>query len=364
MELKETQSDLLQHDERFAEFLGSSFDASQFASKALSNKKTTPQEEIDALQSAIVSIEEQIQRLALEHREELLDNTAQLNVSGTSLHRLMLSVRSLQSVAARICAEVNEPYGKLCLKTQQLRNLYKTINLLRQTIHQIKITQRLKTEMEGDKQDILDLSKIARLIAEANTLNQETDLCGIHVCEDNNRFVEKAFKDVKDKLMCLLQSGMESQSQAEIGGALQALHNMQELQAAVITRVRDMAGKVAHSFSCSLDAKKLSAHADNAGSFTSLLPNNAVQNLMWDQLKNSLDEFWEATISCWHLQKVLLKKKDPISHKSFIDLIGSEAGRILPLHEFWYAYLNLSPLFHHLTLRMPVVMIHDDAGRA
>ena len=54
---------------------------------------------------------------------ELIAQAARLHESEAALQRIALSVRSLQSVAARVRAEVAEPYTQILGKSVQLRNL-------------------------------------------------------------------------------------------------------------------------------------------------------------------------------------------------------------------------------------------------
>jgi len=63
------------------------------------------------------------------------------------VQRIGLSVRSLQMVAARVRAEVAEPYAQIATRTRQLRNLQATVDLLRHVIHRLKLVQKLRQQM-------------------------------------------------------------------------------------------------------------------------------------------------------------------------------------------------------------------------
>lgn len=43
-----------------------------------------------------------------------------------------------------------------------------------------------------------------------------------------------------------------------------------------------------------------------------------------------------STIEVWHLQRVLAKKRDPLSHALFLDVVAPKEGDPLPLDRFWW----------------------------
>lgn len=291
---------------------------------------TSPQEEINKLQSSITTLENQIKSLALDNRDLLLDETNRFKESSKEFQKLFLSIRSLQSVAARVKAEVSEPYKKLSVKTVQLANIYDTVDLLRQTTNQIKLVKKIQGELDSKDLDLLDLSKVARLLAEASVLCEDANLRGIRVCDANTRFVIDSKSFVLEKIFTVLEAGLAGQNQADIGGALQALYNLQELVPSLENVIETTVQKVKRVFMNAMDAKKLSAlSAMGAPSFTQI-SSQASNKALWEQIGHAMGTLKEALLSMWCVQKVLMKKKDPLSHTKFIDLID-----IRPFDSFW-----------------------------
>lgn len=93
----------------------------------------------------------------------------------------------------------------------------------------IKLVKKIQSELDSEDLDLLDLSKVARLLSEAMVLCNDANLDGIRVCDENTRFVNNSKSFVHDKILIVLEAGIESKNQADIGGALQALYNLQEL---------------------------------------------------------------------------------------------------------------------------------------
>ncbi len=53
-------------------------------------------------------------------------------------------------------------------------------------------------------------------------------------------------------------------------------------------------------------------------------------------LRQAFDALHSAAVAVWHLQRVLAKKRDPLSHTLFLDALES-AGADTPLEHFWCA---------------------------
>lgn len=44
-----------------------------------------------------------------------------------------------------------------------------------------------------------------------------------------------------------------------------------------------------------------------------------------------MDQLLQSAVSIWHLQRVMAKKRDPLTHVLFLDSHGA-----FPLSQFWY----------------------------
>lgn len=58
------------------------------------------------------------------------------------------------------------------------------------------------------------------------------------------------------------------------------------------------------------------------------------QEALWQQLAAFTDQLHKASVAVWHLQRVLAKKRDPLSHVLFLESLAEE-GAPLPLVHFW-----------------------------
>lgn len=151
-----TAVDMIHSDPRFRAFLEDNFDASSFASRALAETHTTADQQTEFLQQGIQLLDSQLRSEVASRQDELISQASKLQETETSLQRITLSVRSLQSVAARVRAEVSDPYKQILSKSVQLQNLQRTVDLLRHAIHRIKLVQKLRTQMGIENAGELD----------------------------------------------------------------------------------------------------------------------------------------------------------------------------------------------------------------
>ena len=137
-------------DPRFQPFLAEDFDPSAFASRALAQAQSTAQEQAEALQSGIQLLDAQLRHEVLRRRDELVGQASRLGEAEASVQRIALSVRSLQAVAARVRADVGEPYAQIAERTRQLANVQRTVELLRHLTHRLRLMQRLRVQMAAE----------------------------------------------------------------------------------------------------------------------------------------------------------------------------------------------------------------------
>lgn len=340
----------------FRPFLSDSFDPASFASRSLSETHTTAAAQTEALQSGAAALDGALRALVLRHQDELVSQTARLAEAEAAVQRIGLSVRSLQMVAARVHAEVSEPYSQIAARTRQLRNLQATVDLLRHVIHRLKLVAKLRQQMGGaDGAGTLEVAKAAKLLSEIAAVDGEADMSGVEAVEADAEFLQTASAVVRSQTEAALKSGLECLSQADVGSALQVLFNLGELQQGVLQLADQATSSFLRDFQAALDPRKLSAGsvaAKGAGMGGSSKaggggmgvgmgghgpPGSAakVADLLWEKLGGALEQMQRSAVEVWHLQRVLAKKRDPLSHTLFLDGVAPQDSDPLPLERFW-----------------------------
>ena len=63
--------------------------------------------------------------------------------------------------------------------------------------------------------------------------------------------------------------------------------------------------------------------------------NPLAQEGLWQGLSLFFDQLLQSATAVWHLQRVLAKKRDPLTHVLFLDTLKADQQG-LPLTQFWY----------------------------
>jgi hypothetical protein len=264
----------------------------------------------------------------------------------------------------RVRVEIAEPHRQIAARTRQLAALSATVELLHTLIRFLKLTAKLRESLGGPG---ADLAKAAKTLSEIGTLRAEADLAGVAVVDAELPFLARAAADVRAEAAASLQRGLESLSQSEVGAALQVLANLGELGAHTERTVAAYAKRAAAAAADALDATKLSAAAAAAAAAggsgagaagvagrAGAPPTGArAADALWARLDAGLDKVAACAAAVWHLQRVLAKKRDPVTHALFLDevapptsgaggaagggVVASSAAAALPFDRFWVA---------------------------
>ncbi|GIL71669.1 hypothetical protein Vretimale_885 [Volvox reticuliferus] len=342
--------DLLQLP-RFSPFLPTYFNVAEFTSKVLGGSHTTASAQSEQLRDGVHQLETALSGEVVTRNKELLNHVRRMLDAENSVRDVVLSVESLQSAVRRIRAEVAGPYEQIKHKTQQLCNIHATVDILRHVIHRLKLAQKLRAQLNVPAAQ-LDLAKAAKLITDIRAVDAEVDLSGIDAVAADAEFLESARKSVHEQAEAALIEGVESLSQARVGSALQVIFNLNELQQAVSALLSRHLHEIDKALRNALDSRHLAAQAaagpGTAGPGSGLGVAAGVatgpagrggaapgaQDRMWQALRDVLDQVSSSTVAVWHLQRVVAKKRDPLSHVCFLDVLVGP-GEPLLVVRFW-----------------------------
>lgn len=121
-------------------------------------------------------------------------------------------VESLRASVQRVRNEIADPYKQIKLKTRQLAALHGTVELLRYVIRVLKLTGKLREQLEG-KSGRLDLAKAAQLYSEIDGIRKEADLGGVEAVEAEMGWLSEVGQRIRTEAMKSLEAGMESLNQ-------------------------------------------------------------------------------------------------------------------------------------------------------
>ena len=335
-------------------FLADDFDAVTYASESLTAR--TSKTVLPALDAGIKSLNAALRGTVTSHYDELLQQLGGIDESERVLEIVRDGVHNLQRSMGKVRVEIVEPHEVVAAKTKQLENLTRTVETLHRVIRTLKLTGRLKDSLGASGGDDAeggaavphsatsgDLAKAAKMLADASELEREgvvedqeaSALAGIEVIDRDARWLERAGKDVRSRATQALNAGMDATSQAEVGAALQVFHNLGELDRATDAVIARLANDAVDVFREALDPRELAramgggvsaserAGGVGVGGGRGIWPPAGQEHrwaeALWQRLGAACERAKAAGMGAWHLQRVLAKKRDPISHALFLD---------------------------------------------
>ncbi|XP_026218368.1 conserved oligomeric Golgi complex subunit 5 isoform X2 [Anabas testudineus] len=185
-------------------------------------------------------------------------------------------------------------------------------------------------------------------------LSQGVDLSGIEVIENDLLLISRARLEVENQAKRLLEQGMEIQNPTQVGTALQVFYNLGSLTETISSVVGGYRTTIQDNITSALDIKGLTQPTNPRGApGRAVLPTPgntaAFRAALWTNLEKLMDQICAACTQVQHLQKVLMKKRDPVTHVCFIDEIIKD-GQPDILYTFWTDVTNtLSEEFHKAT---------------
>lgn len=168
---------------------------------------------------------------------------------------------------------------------------------------------------------------IANLSCLCVLLGQEVDLSGINILESDSEFLKTTAQRVQFHADTILRQGLESLNQADVGNALQVYFNLDELSPAVSSLMARGISGIEHKAKQALDLRHAltGAAGGNSGGW---------QEIFWTRVRDLTAEMEKSVVSTWHLQQVLRKKKDPISHVLLLDVVVNDSQETV-LSDYW-----------------------------
>ncbi|XP_076469307.1 conserved oligomeric Golgi complex subunit 5-like [Babylonia areolata] len=330
---------LINNDDVFKQFLSEDFDVKDHANKVIQGMAIA--EQLGKLAEGISLLDKEIHTQIVSHHEDLLSQATSVETLEGVLQMMQTRIQSLLSAMDRIRAKVSEPYTKILARTTQLRHLHETCDLLRRIIRIMYLTKRLRTQLQGGAREI---TKAAQSLNELDYVCEGVDLSGVEVIEADRRFIKQAHKDVESQAQKMLEQGMETQNQTQVATSLQVFHNLAVLSG-VVERVVNTCYQTLHrNVRTCLDVTALAQQQaftparGGPGRAAMPAPGNtaAMRASLWTSMEKLMDSIYSACAQVQHLQKVLAKKRDPVTHICFIDeLAKHRQGNVNIVQEFW-----------------------------
>ncbi|XP_023494656.2 conserved oligomeric Golgi complex subunit 5 isoform X3 [Equus caballus] len=330
-----TVRELLQ-DECYSAFLNEDFDVKTYTSQSI--HQAVIAEQLAKLAQGISQLDKELHLQVVARHEDLLAQATGIESLEGVLQLMQTRIGALQGALDRMKAKIVEPYNKIVARTAQLARLQVACDLLRRIIRILYLSKRLQGQLQGGSREI---TKAAQSLNELDYLSQGRDLSGIEVIENDLLFIARARLEVENQAKRLLEQGVETQNPTQVGTALQVFHNLGTLKDTITSVVDGYRAALEENISSALDIRVLTQPSQSAvrggpGRSTMPTPGNtaAFRASLWTNMEKLVDHICTVCGQVQHLQKILAKKRDPVSHICFIEEIVKD-GQPEILYTFW-----------------------------
>ncbi|XP_033119679.1 conserved oligomeric Golgi complex subunit 5-like [Anneissia japonica] len=322
----------MNEDETFRDFLQDDFDVKAHTNHVMQTMAISDQ--LSKLAEGISLLDKELHSQVAAHHSDLLSQATGIETLDGVLQMMHTRIQALQAAVDRIKSKLVEPYNKVVARTAQLRRLQETCDLLRRIIRILYLSKRLHGQLQGGAREI---TKAAQSLNELDYLYHGIDLSGIEVIEEDTLFIKKARKNVDSQAQRMLEQGMETHNQTQVATALQVFHNLGCLKETVNKVVEGCKETLQKNIQDALNVKSTQSQTKSGPGRASMpLPGNtaAFRATLWTNLEKLMDQIYSACGQVQHLQKVLSKKRDPVTHICFIEELQKDNQASI-LQSFW-----------------------------
>ncbi|XP_041058299.1 conserved oligomeric Golgi complex subunit 5 isoform X2 [Carcharodon carcharias] len=319
----------------YTDFLKEEFDVKTYTAQSIHQAVIV--EQLAKLAQGISQLDKELHIQVVARHENLLAQATGIESLEGVLQMMQTRIAALQCTVDRIRGKIVDPYNKIVARTAQLARLQAACDLLRRIIRILYLSKRLQGQLQGGSREI---TKAAQSLNELDYLSQGIDLSGIEVIENDLLFISRARLEVENQAKRLLEQGMETQNPTQVGTALQVFYNLGTLKETIKSVVDGYQVSLEDTISSALDIKMLTqpiqATSRGPGRATMPTPGNtpAFRAALWTNMEKLMDQICAACGQVQHLQKVLTKKRDPVTHVCFIDEITKDSQADI-LYAFW-----------------------------
>uniref|UniRef100_A0A3Q1F9P7 Conserved oligomeric Golgi complex subunit 5 n=1 Tax=Acanthochromis polyacanthus TaxID=80966 RepID=A0A3Q1F9P7_9TELE len=335
--------------ECYADFLAEDFDVKTYTAQAIHHAVIA--EQLAKLAQGISQLDKELHSQVVARHEDLLAQATGIESLEGVLQMMQTRISALQAAVDRIRTKIVDPYNKIVARITQLARLQVACDLLRRIIRILYLSKRLQGQLQGGSREI---TKAAQSLNELDYLSQGVDLSSIEVIENDLLLISRARLEVENQAKRLLEQGMEIQNPTQVGTALQVFYNLGSLRDTISAVVGGYRTAIQDNITSAIDIKGLTQPVSSRGApGRAVLPTPgntaAFRAALWTNLEKLMDQICAACRQVQHLQKVLMKKRDPVTHVCFIDEIIKD-GQPDILFTFWTDVTNtLSDEFHRAT---------------
>jgi len=225
------------------------------------------------LTEQLTIVEAAIEKHILQHQQELMQGMGDLGELRENCDVLTVRSKELRRSVKKLSAELLEPYKDTERRTQQLRRIHESNDILKKIARFLVALTRIKesstlSNVDLAKEDpesarkgleLRDIAKAAQHLHEVEAILEDPALAELSLVTAERPYVASLGLGLRRTGMASLKAAMLSMNQADLDPALQVFHNLQHLAPVVLKCLAAMVAEGAEATRLALDPGALEA---------------------------------------------------------------------------------------------------------
>ncbi|KAI8842668.1 Golgi transport complex subunit 5-domain-containing protein [Chytriomyces cf. hyalinus JEL632] len=330
-------SSALKESAEYSDFAQSDFDPDAYANRIIqapegkSFHRSDIASALSRLSFSLDHLNKQLHQQVAAHHEDLLEQVTGLDGLELALDSIKENLYSLNSSFNRVKSKIRDTYTQINTQTNELQLMQEGTEILRNVQRFLSLIQRLEMHMDEQPVGGAGLAKAATCVKEIETLMHECDLTGIDIIDPEIPKIGVA----KDKILAMgdkqLLDGLHSQNQAEIASGLQVFYNIGLIASKSKSVIDSMLDVISKETQTALSVQTLSKEIKDQHALTDKgkkgvevvnISGPLYTSQLWKRLEALMDIIYEKTAKMYLLERVLSRKRDPLSQTAYLDHVA------------------------------------------
>lgn len=377
----------ISEDAKLRPFLSPHFDPQQYIKSVMT--EGTSEECFAGISRSIAEVNDEIKKYISQHKEDLMSGMQDVTVLADRYNTLSASSHRLHASIERLKTEALDTYALVSSRTAELERLHSANSMLRHLRQFVHAKAQLDHHLNvlsagsgkdssstsltvpppsssdgsvdiiatGGNLDIRHLATAAKILSELESLMQIPSLMEVSYVKTHSPSLNRFGHQLRVRAQDLLLSSLKERSQASVAASMQVFFNLHSLPPTLLLAIDTVIKSTIEASQACLDLELLiAAHPDlggqgKAGTSARATSGSTSRGLVGrgggnaagaglttlpisPQLRVTMREvahMWstqvlEHAMQIQVLQRVVLKKEDPATHKRFVDVLSAQVA--------------------------------------
>ncbi|ORX43656.1 hypothetical protein BCR36DRAFT_360882 [Piromyces finnis] len=312
-------------------FMDDSFEPTQYVGMIVQNSQVTfgPTNDISSniakLNYSLEYIKKNLFEQVTKNYENLLQQIDNVELFEEMIKKMQANLMEIFQTYERLKLKINIPYKEMESYINQLKNIQKAAEILRHLIRFLYLVKRLENQIKSEDKEV---AKAALSLNEIDIILKESDLSGIDIVDNEVENINNIRKQILEKADVLIEKSFHAQNQSDLAIGLQVYANLdkmsEKIQSLYNSFINNVKGKINEVFNISSFTKENQTRTFSilSGIDSRISNNNSKKTIaLWNNLENFLDIYYKYYIKVYLIDRVLSRKRNPITHESYNDEI-------------------------------------------